>query len=205
MSSPSRSRRHLLLLLAALAALVGLHWAYRSPPVTAPGAGRPALTVTLRGQVTEAGPTRITVNLEDPHGVLTGIRREVTVTSATRIRTGGAPPGQSPPVTRIQPGYRVTVRGYGDGTSVVARSITVYLPPVEGIVTAVRPGLLTVRVPGRRDPVTVTLTPATSYFLGQGTALAIKPGTVVRVLVRPGSDGTLVATSVVVNPGGSGS
>ncbi|MCL8208373.1 MAG: DUF5666 domain-containing protein [Actinomycetia bacterium] len=206
MSSPARSRRHLLLLLAALAALVGLHWAYRNPSTTAPGAGRPAVAITMRGQVTRADPGQLTINLEDPHGVLTGILRRVTVTSATRIRAGGASgTAADASVPRIQPGYRVTVRGYTDGSTVVARTITVYLPPVEGVVTAVEPGMLAIRVPGRREPVRVTLTSGTSYFLGQGTALAIRPGTVVRVLVRPGSAGTLVATSVVVNPGGSGS
>jgi hypothetical protein len=165
--------------------------------------GRPAVSVTLRGQVTEAGRNRIAVNLEDPHGVLTGVVRSVTITPTTVVRTAGMPPDQSAP--SIRPGYRVTVRGYQDGAAVVARSITLYLPPLEGVVAAVQPGLLAVRVPGHREPVTVTLTPHTSYYLGQGTALAIKPGTLVRVFVRAGAGGKLVATSVVVNPAGSGS
>jgi hypothetical protein len=210
MSLPGRrtGRRTVVSLLAVLAVLVGIHMAFRNPTTTLPSIGLPALHITLRGQVAAIGANGLMVNLEDPHGALTGILRRVTLTADTRVVWTGVPsPGTGrAALSLIKPGYRVAVRGQaGADNTVVADVMVVGLPPLTGTVASLTNGQLAVEVPGQKTLVLVQVTSRTAFFVPGGQWQRLAPGAPVRVLLHFGPNSTLVATAVMVGAPTGGS
>lgn len=204
---PGNSRRTAYWLIAVLAVLIGVHMAYRNQPVALPSVGVPALHVTLRGQATKVGPSEITVNLEDPHGNLTGIIRTVALTPSTRILWPGPSPKQgSSGLTALRPGYHVVIRAQGGSdNSLIAQVVLVSYPPVTGTLGSVQNGQLSIHVPGQSSPVLVTVNSHTAYFVPNGQWQLLASGATIRVMVHPGPNGSLVASMVLVSPPSGGS
>ena len=126
------SRRTAGWLMALMAALVVVHYAYRNVPtaLTRAVTGTPAIRVALKGEITHITPQGLTVTLEDAHGGLTKLTRHVVLTQSTRIATPGKPIATGDAGYKyLQNGLRVIVQGQGTATNdVIAQVVNVTFP-----------------------------------------------------------------------------
>lgn len=208
MHPPSpRSRRTAILLIAVMAVLIGIHFAYRNPPVALPASTTSVTSSTVKGRVIHVGSRLLTVNLEDAHGTVTGTVRQIALTSHTGVIWPGRPAQIGSAGFRlIRPGYQVMVLGtVGAQNSMTARTIAVSYPPVDGLIASLRHGRLGLRIPGRATPMVVVITSHTAIYVPHGQWDALKTGAVARAYVTPGTNGVLTATRVVIDPPSSGS
>lgn len=198
------SRRTAGWLVAIFAALVVIHYAYNQTPknLARTVMGKPAIQVALRGEITQMNSNRMTVTLEDPHGDLTNLSRQITLTDSTRFMAPGKPQavGQAG-FNYLKQGYRVAVSGQGtNDNGIEAQIVQVNFPPLNGTVTKMSASLLTVNVPGQPAPAVVALTSHTAFFLPNGDIGALAAGAPVRVWVIPNQapDSGLTAVTVMV-------
>lgn len=200
------SRRTAGWLVAIFAALVVIHYAYRTSAgnLARTVMGKPAIAVALRGEITKVSNSHLTVTLEDPHGDLTDLSRDVTLTDHTRIMAPGKPEATGTSgFSYLKEGYRVAISGQGTrDNGIEAQLVQVNFPPINGTVTKIETSQMTVSVPGQPAPAIVHVTSHTAYFLPKGDTSALKVGAPVRVWVVPtGQSGTdLTAVTVMVQP-----
>ncbi|MCY0898662.1 MAG: DUF5666 domain-containing protein [Firmicutes bacterium] len=196
------SRRTAGWLVAIFAALVVIHYAYRvnTANLARTVMGRPALTVALRGEITSMGTNQMTVTLEDPHGDLTNLTRQILLTDQTRYLAPGKPEATgSAGVAYLKQGYRVSVRGVGTDTNdIEANLVQVNFPPISGTITQLSGSQMTVNVPSQPAPAVVTLTSHTAFFVPDGHWTALKIGSPVRVWVVPNQNPNSGLTAVTV-------
>ena len=134
-----------------------------------------------------------------------GFWRTVAVTSSTKVTKGGQPSS----ISALATGDEVVATGTiaGDHTTLDATSLEIELPSVQGTVTAVSNGVITLKT-GSSTAVTVDTTPSTAYSTptGSGTASSVAVGDVVTVEGTKASDGVVTATEVRVGgaPGTGG-
>jgi hypothetical protein len=200
----SMSRRTAAWLMAVLAALVVVHYAYRNVPtaLTRAVTGVPALQVALRGEITQLSPNAMTVTLEDSHGDLTQLTRHVVLTQDTQFVTLGKPSATgSRGYSYLQTGYRVLIRGQGTvNNDIIAQVVNVSFPPLNGTVTQVNQAMLTLAVKGQPQPANILLTSHTAFFVPGGQWNSLKIGAPVKVWVVPNqvSGSGLTAITVMV-------
>lgn len=208
MRPPSpRSQRTAILLLAVMAVLIGIHFAYRNPPVALSTPTTSVISLTVKGRVMHVGSRQLTVTLEDPHGTPTGMLRQILLTSHTSVIWPGRPAQiGSAGFQLLRPGYQVVVLGtVGAQHAMTARTIAVSYPSVAGLIKSLLPGRLSLRVPGQRTPMTVVLTSRTAIYVPRGQWNAFKTGAVARIYGTPGTNGVFTATKVIIDPPSSGS
>ena len=196
------SRRTAGWVVAIFAALVVIHYAYRTSAANLARTvmGKPAIAIALRGEITKLDTNHMTVTLEDPQGDLTNLSREVTVTDKTRIMAPGKPEatGQQG-LTYLKTGLRVAVSGQGTGTNgLEANVVQVNFPPITGTISKIAGSQITVEVPGQPSPAVVDVTSQTAYFLPHGDAAALKTGASVRIWVVQNADPASGLTAVTV-------
>lgn len=196
------SRRTAGWLVAIFAALVVIHYAYHTNTrnLAQTVIGKPAISVALRGEITQLHNDQMTVTLEDPHGDLTSLSRHVTVTDETRFMAPGKPQaiGRAG-LGYLKEGYRVTVSGQGTADNQVdAQVVQVNFPPIYGTISKVAPSELTLAVPGQPALAVVRVSSHTAYFLPDGDLNALKIGAPVRVWVIPSSTSNTALTAVTV-------
>ncbi|SMC03284.1 hypothetical protein SAMN00768000_1005 [Sulfobacillus thermosulfidooxidans DSM 9293] len=201
----SMSRRTAGWLMALLVAFVVVHYAYQKTPsaLTRAVTGQPAIQVALRGEITNLNANTVALTLEDPHGDLTTLSRTVQLTDHTQYVMPGEPPltGASG-LKYLQKGYRVFVKGQGTADNqVIAQVIHVSFPPINGMVSALSPSLLTVKVPNQPQLANIALTSHTAIYVPEGDWSKLQVGAPVRVWVIPTTNGNtsgLTALSVMV-------
>lgn len=198
----SMSRRTAGWLVAIFAALVVIHYAYRTSTANLAKTvmGRPSIAVALRGEITTLSNDHMTVTLEDTHGDLTNLSRQVTLTDQTRIMAPGKPQatGKSG-FSYLKEGYRVAVSGQGTADNgMEAQIVQVNFPPINGTVSKVGASQMTVSVPGQPVPAVVEVTSHTAFFLPNGDVSALKVGAPVRVWVIPTNESNTGLTAVTV-------
>lgn len=196
------SRRTAGWLVAIFAALVVIHYAYRTSATNLAHTvmGKPAIAVALRGEITKLSANQMTVTLEDPQGDLTDLSRPVTLTDQTRIMAPGKPQatGQSG-FEYLKQGYRVAVSGQGTADNgVEANLVQVNFPPINGTVTKITDSHITVNVQGQPAPAVVAVTSHTAYFAPKGSMAALKVGAPVRVWVIQNQEPQSGLTAVTV-------
>ncbi|MCL5116240.1 MAG: DUF5666 domain-containing protein [Firmicutes bacterium] len=198
------SRRTAGWLVAIFAALVVIHYAYNTTATNLARTvmGHPAISIALRGEITQLNSNQMTVTLEDPHGDLTNLSRQVTLTDSTRFLAPGKPQavGQAG-LSYLKQGYRVAVSGNGTADNGIdAQVVQINFPPINGTVSKIDGSQLTVNVPGQPAPAVVSLTSHTAFFLPGGDVTALKTGVPVRVWVIPNQepDSGLTAVTVMV-------
>ncbi|MDA8194463.1 MAG: hypothetical protein M0Z53_10775 [Thermaerobacter sp.] len=206
------SRRTAGWLMAVMAALVVIHYAYRRAPaaLTRAVTGQPALFVSLRGEITQLSATGLTVTLEDAHGNLTSLTRHIVLTGATRYLSPGQPAVVGKKGTEyLKTGYRIIVRGQGAADNAVqAQVVTVTFPPIAGTVAQVSNGTLLIDVAGQPHPARVQLTSRTAFFVPNGNWSRLSAGAPIRVWVIPSQNtasGLVAITVMVVSPPPTGS
>lgn len=210
MRSSARAIRRAVAVLVLLAlALLTVHLADPgSTAVTAATAGRPAVYVVMRGQVTRVSASTITVTAEDQQGQPTGVQHTVALDPTTRVIWPSAGTGGPTASGRtLKPGLRVMVRAHGAAAGRwVADTIRVSYPPIDGTLVGLSGHRLTIRVPGQAQPVTVLVTSRTAFYVPGGQWSALTAGVPLRIFVRPATGTpTWQATSVVVGPSSGGS
>lgn len=199
------SRRTAGWLMALMAALVVVHYAYRNVPTALTRAviGTPAIRVALKGEITHITPQGLTVTLEDAHGGLTTLTRHVVLTESTRFATPGKPMATGNAGYKyLQTGLRVIVQGQGTATNdVIAQVVNVTFPPLTGKVSQVDQAMLTLSVAGQSQPAKILLTSHTAFFVPGGHWQSLKVGAPVRVWVVPnqvtGSGLTAITVMVI--------
>ncbi|MDA8205062.1 MAG: DUF5666 domain-containing protein [Thermaerobacter sp.] len=198
------SRRTAGWLVAIFAALVVIHYAYHTSAsnLARTVTGRPALAIALRGEITQLNNDHMTVTLEDPHGDLTNLSRQVTLTDTTRIMAPGKPQVMGTAgLSYLKTGYRVAVSGQGTASNgIEAQVVQVNFPPINGTVTRMGNSALTVNVSGEPAPAVVEVSSHTAFFAPNGDLTALKVGAPVRIWVipnrQPGSGLTAVTVMV---------
>ncbi len=199
------SRRTAGWLMALMAVLVVVHYAYRNVPTALTRAitGTPAIRVALKGEIAHVTPQGLTVILEDSHGGLTKVTRHVVLTASTKIATPGKPIATgSAGYKYLQNGLRVIVQGQGTATNdVIAQMVNITFPPLTGKVAQVDQAMLTLTVSGQSQPAKILLTSHTAFFVPGGHWQSLKVGAPVRVWVVPnqvtGSGLTAITVMVV--------
>ncbi|MCY0880135.1 MAG: DUF5666 domain-containing protein [Firmicutes bacterium] len=196
------SRRTAGWLVAIFAALVVIHYAYRinTQNLARTVMGKPALTIALRGEITSLNNSQMTVTLEDPHGDLTNLSRQIVLTDQTRYMAPGKPEATgSAGLGYLKPGYRISVRGVGTDTNdIEANLVQVNFPPITGTITQLSQSEMTVNVPSQPAPAVITLTSHTAFFVPEGHWSALKVGAPVRVWVVPNQNPASGLTAVTV-------
>lgn len=204
------SRRTAGWLMALMAALVVVHYAYQKVPTALTRAviGTPAIRVALKGEITQISPTGLTVTLEDAHGGLTKLTRHVVLTESTKIAMPGKPTATGQAGYKyLQNGLRIIVQGQGTATNdVIAQVVNVTFPPLTGTVAQVDQAMLTLTVAGQPHPARILLTSHTAFFVPGGHWQSLKVGAPVRVWVIPNqvNGSGLTAITVMVVHGISG-
>ncbi len=208
----SISRRTAGWLMALLVAFVVVHYAYNrsSQAITQAVTGQPAIQVAMRGEITGYTDNTVSLTLEDPHGELTTLSRNVQLTDKTQYVTPGEPPVTgSQGVKYLKQGYRVAVRGQGTADNqVIAQLVQVSFPPITGTVSQLSPSVLAVSVPNQPHAANIALTSHTAIYVPQGDWSKLALGAPVRVWVMPRAQGDssgLVALSVMVLAHGTSS
>ncbi|PSR21600.1 MAG: hypothetical protein C7B45_10340 [Sulfobacillus acidophilus] len=196
------SRRTAGWLVAIFAALVVIHYAYSTSVANLARTvmGKPAIAVALRGEITNLNADHMTVTLEDPHGDLTNLSRQVILTDQTRVMAPGKPQvtGKSG-LAYLKEGYRVSVSGQGTlDNSVEAQLVEVNFPPINGVVSHIDTSQITVEVSGQPSPAVVDVTSHTAFFMPDGNVFALKVGAPVRVWVVPNSAANSGLTAVTL-------
>ncbi len=201
------SRRTAAWLMAVLALLVVVHYAYQNAPtaLTRAVTGAPALQVALRGEITQLSPQGLTVTLEDAHGDLTQITRHVVLTQNTQFVSLGKPAATgSMGYAYLQRGFRVLIKGQGTlNNDIVAQLVNVSFPPLTGTVTEVNQAMLSLMVSGQTQPANILLTSHTAFFVPGGQWNSLKIGAPVRVWVIPNQvsgSGLTAVTVTVIHP-----
>ncbi len=201
----SISRRTAGWLMALLAAFVVVHYAYHSSPSNLSQAvtGQPAIQVALRGEITGYNSSSVSLTLEDPHGDLTTLSRNVQVTDKTQYITPGEPGVMGPDGMKyLKKGYRVYVKGQGTADNqVVAQLVHVSFPPITGTLTSLSGSMLSVKVMHQDQPAAIIMTSHTAIYVPDGDWSKLAVGSPVRVWVVPGPAGDsseLRALSVLV-------
>ncbi len=196
------SRRTAGWLVAIFAALVVIHYAYRTSATNLARTvmGKPAIVVALRGEITKLDTPHMTVTVEDPNGDLTNLSRQITLTDQTQFMAPGKPQvtGKSG-FNYLKEGYRVSVNGEGTSDNgLEARLVQVNFPPINGVIGKITPSQISVDVTGQRAPAVVDVTSQTAYFMPQGDLTALKVGANVRIWVVPNNEPTSGLTAVTV-------
>lgn len=196
------SRRTAGWLVAIFAALVVIHYAYNTSTsgLARTVMGQPAIAVALRGEITELNNHQMTVTLEDPHGDLTELSREITFSDHTKFTAPGHPVavGQAG-LSYLKSGYRVSVSGRGTtDNGIEAQLVEVNFPPLTGTVTHIDRGQLTIKVSGQSAPAQIELTSHTAFFMPDGDIRGLAPGVMVRVFVVPNATANSGLTAVTV-------
>ena len=197
------SRRTAGWLVAIFAALIVIHYAYRTTATNLARTvmGRPAIAVALRGEITKLDASQMTVTVEDPtSGDLTNLSRQITLTDQTQFMAPGKPQvtGKSG-FSYLKEGYRVAVSGEGTTDDrLEARLVQVNFPPITGIIGKITPSQISVNVSGQGAPAVIDVTSQTAYFMPQGDLAALKVGANVRIWVIPNSQPTSGLTAVTV-------
>lgn len=198
------SRRTAGWLVAIFAALVVIHYAYNTNAgnLAQTVMGRPAIAVAMRGEITQLGSNTMTVTLEDPHGDLTNLSRQVTLTDNTHFMAPGKPQatGKSG-FSYLKQGYRVSVSGQGTADNgVEAQVVQVNFPPINGLVSKIDGSQISINVSGQLAPAVVDVTSHTAFFVPNGNLTSLKVGAPVRVWVVPNQapDSGLTAVTVMV-------
>lgn len=194
-------------LFVTLLALIAVHYTYNTPPVAAvrPAVAPVALTVSVRGEITRLTPASLTLTLEDSHGELTPLTRQIELNASTTVLAPGNPPKTgSAGWSYLRTGYRVQIKAQGTSSGqIVARVIAVRFPPIMGTIAAIDASSLAVTVPGQSEPAIVGLTSHTAFYVPDGRWGALATGAPVTVWVVPDSrtSGQLIALTVMVkNP-----
>jgi hypothetical protein len=208
MPSSRTLRRTIAALVAMAAVLLAVHLVTGQPgSSTRPTAGRPAVHLMIRGQVTAMGPNTITVTAVDRQGQLTDVKHTIVLAKDTRViwpSAAGSGPATSGQTLKV--GYLVTVSAHSlAGGTWAARSVLVSYPPIQGTLLSVSGNKLMVQVQGQTRPTEVELTSRTAFYVPGGQFTSITVGTPVRVYVRPGPNSTWQAVSVVIGPSSGGS
>lgn len=198
------SRRTAGWLVAIFAALVVIHYAYSTSAANLARTvmGKPAIQVALRGEITNLSGDHMTVTLEDPHGDLTNLSRQVTLTDQTRLMAPGKPQltGKAG-FSYLKEGYRVSVSGQGTADNgIEAQVVEVNFPPINGTVSQIQASQITVAVSGQPSPAIVDVTSHTAFFMPNGDVSTLKVGAPVRVWVIPNNqpDSGLTAVTIMV-------
>lgn len=196
------SRRTAGWLVAIFAALVVIHYAYHTSAsnLARTVTGKPALAVALRGEITHLGNDQMTVTLEDPHGDLTNLSRQITLTDKTQVMAPGKPQvtGKTG-MSYLKTGYRVAVSGQGTADNgIEAQMVQVNFPPINGTVTKIGASQLTVNVSGQPAPAVIDVSSHTAFFAPKGDLTALKVGAPVRVWVIPNHQQSSGLTAVTV-------
>lgn len=199
------SRRTAGWLVAIFAALVVVHYAYNASATNLARTvmGKPAIAIALRGEITQVSANKMTVTVEDPHGDLTNLSRQITLTDSTRVMAPGKPQatGQAG-FSYLKLGYRVALSGQVTADNTIdAQVVQVNFPPITGTVQRLAASQMTVLVPGQSEPAVVDLTSHTAFFVPNGDVTALKTGVPVRVWVIPNQEPNsgLTAVTVMVN------
>lgn len=196
------SRRTAGWLVAVLAVVVVVHFAYGGLPtaLTRAVTGHPVIQVSLRGEITRLSPNDLTVTLEDPHGNLTSVTRQVVLTSHTRFVSPGQPSVVGAQGYQyLKSGYRVLIRGASIGQNQLeAQLVAVSFPPITGTVDRVQNSVLTLSVPGQSHKAHVSLTSHTAFFVPNGDWHQLATGAPVRVWVIPTSQNGSGLTAITV-------
>ncbi|AUW92773.1 MAG: hypothetical protein C7B44_15835 [Sulfobacillus thermosulfidooxidans] len=201
----SMSRRTAGWLMALLVAFVVVHYASSGSTAALSRAvtGQPAIQVAMRGEITSYSDHSVSLALEDPHGNLTTLSRNVQLTDKTQYVTPGEPPITGPKGMKyLKPGYRVYVRGQGTADNqVIAQLVHVSFPPITGTIRQISPSVITVSIPNQPQAANIALTSHTAIYVPQGDWSKLTPGATVRVWVMPQAHSEsqgLVALSVMV-------
>ncbi|AEJ38385.1 hypothetical protein TPY_0170 [Sulfobacillus acidophilus TPY] len=196
------SRRTAAWLVAIMAALVVIHFTYQKSPqqLAQTVMGHPQMAVALRGEITQLASDRLTVTLEDPHGDLTTLTRQIELSNATRYMTPGKPTVTGAQgLAYLKQGYRVTIRGHATLTNALeADVVQVSFPPLTGTIQSVGPSSLTLTVPGQSAPADIVLTSHTAFFFPNGDFTQLSTGSAVRVWVVPNNTPNSGLTAVTV-------
>lgn len=201
------SRRTAGWLIAIFAALIVIHYAYGNTAqnLTRAVMGKPALKVALRGEVTAMKQNQMTVTIEDPHGDLTNLSRQIDLTPKTQYMSPGKPmvTGQEGS-SYLKQGVRVTVSGQGTSQNgIEAQMVRINFPPISGTVSSIKKSMITVSVPGQPSAANIQLTSHTAFFVPQGVWNHLAQGAKVRVWVVPNQEPHSGLTAVTVMVTGS--
>ncbi len=196
------SRRTAGWLVAIFAALVVIHYAYRTTAsnLAQTVMGKPAISVAIRGEITKLSQDHMTVTLEDTQGDLTNLSRQVILTDQTRIISPGKPQATGPSgFSYLKEGLRVAVSGQSTADNgLEAHIVEVNYPPINGTITQLAASRMTVNVPGQPAPAVVQITSHTAFFAPNGDMSTLKVGAPVRVWVIPMNPAGHELTAVTV-------
>lgn len=182
------SRRTAAWLVVVAGLLVVYHYSHGQGRVPSIPVIAPALHVALRGEVTQITGQKIVVRVENTQGGLTQLKRTIALSSNTRYQSPGQPAVHGAHgLAYVKPGYRIMVHGLAasDGQTVNAAQISVSFPPVTGTLRSLIGSDLVVSVPGQPQPMTVTATSRTAFFVPQGLWSSLTPGAPIRVWISP--------------------